>query len=63
MTLLFEDGTTAMRTFSINPTSRFNVWVRVEFPEAVGKRFGAVVESLGDTPAQFVVERAMYWDW
>ena len=63
VTLLFEDGTTASRTFAINPTSRFNVWVRVEFPEAVGTRFGALVESLGDTPAQLVVERAMYWDW
>jgi hypothetical protein len=35
---------------------------RAEFPEALGKRFGALVESLGTTPAQIVVERAMYWD-
>jgi len=27
-----------------------------------GTRFGAVVESLGATPAQIVVERAMYWN-
>jgi hypothetical protein len=27
-----------------------------------GTRFGAVVESLGGTPAQIVVERAMYWN-
>ena len=27
-----------------------------------GTRFGAIVESLGSTPAQIVVERAMYWD-
>ena len=33
-----------------------------EFPAALNKRFGAIVESLGDTPAQIVVERAMYWD-
>lgn len=31
-------------------------------PEAAGRRFGAVVESLGDAPAQIVVERAVYWD-
>ena len=35
---------------------------RAEFPAAVNKRFGAIVESLGATPAQIVVERAMYWD-
>jgi hypothetical protein len=62
VTLLFEDGTSAQRTFAVSPTSRFNVWVRVEFPEAVGKRFGATVESLGETRAPLVVERAMYWD-
>ena len=32
------------------------------FQQAAGKRFGAIVESLGTTPAQIVVERAMYWD-
>jgi hypothetical protein len=32
------------------------------FLEAAGRRFGAFVESVGDTPAQIVVERAMYWD-
>jgi hypothetical protein len=26
----------------------------------VNRRFGIVVQSLGDTPAQIVVERAMY---
>lgn len=65
VTLLFEDGTTAERTFgpeSIPARSRFNVPVGALFAEAAGKRFGAVVESLGDPPAQLVVERAMYWD-
>ena len=42
--------------------SRFNVPVRPEFPEAVGRRFGAIVESARSAPAQIVVERAMYWD-
>ena len=36
--------------------------VNYHFPQAVGKRFGAIVESLGTTPAQVVVEQAMYWD-
>ncbi len=61
-TLLFEDGTTAERTFDVAAKSRFNVDVRNEFPSAVGRRFGAVIESLGSTPIQIVVERAMYWN-
>ncbi len=62
VTVHFEDGTTVVRTFPIAATSRFNVDVGTEFPESIGKRFGVVVESLGVTPAQLVVERAMYSD-
>ena len=58
--LYFEDGTTAERVFALLARSRTNVSVSVEFPEAVGKRFGALIESLGPAPAQVVVERAMY---
>jgi hypothetical protein len=60
VTLLFEDGTTAAKTFALNPISRFNVNVAQEFSSAGGRRFGAIVESLGATPARIVVERAMY---
>lgn len=60
VTLRFEDGTSAEKTFGVAARSRFNVWVKAEFPVSVGKRFGAIVESLGATPAQLVVERAMY---
>lgn len=60
VTLLFEDGTTAERTYSLQPTSRFNIAVANEFPEAANRRFGAVIESLGETPPEIVVERAMY---
>jgi M6 family metalloprotease-like protein len=60
VTLLFEDATTATREFVVAPQSRFNVWVREEFPQARGRRFGAIVQSLGAAPAQLVVERAMY---
>jgi pimeloyl-ACP methyl ester carboxylesterase len=62
VTLLFDDGTTVDRTFPLNPNSRFNVDVAAEFPAAAGRRFGALVESLGDLPARLVVERAMYSD-
>ncbi len=62
VTLLFEDGTTAVKEFGVAARSRFNVAVRTEFPAAHDRRFGAIVESLGTTPAQLVVERAMYWN-
>ena len=62
VTLLFEDGTSAVKEFDVAARSRFNVAVRTEFPGALNKRFGAIVESLGTAPAQIVVERAMYWD-
>jgi hypothetical protein len=60
VTLLFEDGTSAIRTFDLGASSRFNVSVASDFPEAAGRRFGALVESLGASPMPIVVERAMY---
>jgi hypothetical protein len=60
VTLFFEDGTTLTRTFAVKGTSRFNVAVAAEFPDANGRRYGALIESLGAAPAQLVVERAMY---
>ena len=62
VTLLMEDGTTVSRDFPITARSRFNIDVGAEFPAAQGKRFGTIIESVGDTPAQLVVERAMYWN-
>ena len=63
VTLYFEDGTSAQKTYALAANSRSNVDVAPDFGAAVqGKRFGAVVESLGATPAQIVVERAMYWN-
>jgi hypothetical protein len=66
VSVLFEDGTAAVtKPFTVTATSRFNVDVRSEFPEAVGKRFGVVVESLaanGNPAAPIVVEQARYHD-
>lgn len=61
-TLLFDDGQQVSRSFQVAATSRFNIAVASEFPEARGRRFGAVIESLGPSPIQTVVERAMYFD-
>jgi uncharacterized membrane protein len=61
VTLLFEDGTSMARTYPLPPLSRTNVAVGPAFDGAVtDRRFGAVIESTGNTPAQIVVERAMY---
>ena len=60
VTLLFEDGSSIDKTFAVTATSRFNVSVREEFPAALNKRFGALIESQGPTPAQLVVERSVY---
>jgi hypothetical protein len=64
VTLQFEDGTTAVQTYPLMPSSRFNVAVGAFFPEAVGRRFGVLIESLAapgaPAAAQLVVERAMY---
>ncbi len=63
VTVLFEDGTAPVsRDFPLAASSRSNVAPAADFPTTVGKRFGMLVESLGSTPAQIVVERAMYSD-
>jgi hypothetical protein len=61
VTLMFEGGTSLTKTYALPPSSRTNVAVGPSFGTAVtGRRFGAVIESTGTTPAQIVVERAMY---
>jgi hypothetical protein len=60
VTLLFEDGTTQTKAFTLPPSSRTNVSVQVEFANTDGRRYGAIVDSVGSTPAALVVERAMY---
>ncbi|AMY12425.1 hypothetical protein LuPra_05700 [Luteitalea pratensis] len=63
VTVLWEDGTAPLtRTFPLAANSRSNVAPAADFPETVGKRFGMLIESIGTTPAQIVVERAMYSD-
>lgn len=62
VTLLFEDGSSSELEVILKGNSRANVAVGVDFPESIGKRFGTLVESLGDMPVEMVVERAMYSD-
>lgn len=61
VTLYFEDGSTAMQVHPLPARARTTVAMGPDFGELVrGKRFGAVVESLGPAPVAIVVERAMY---
>ncbi|MGE3840786.1 MAG: choice-of-anchor Q domain-containing protein [Vicinamibacterales bacterium] len=59
VTLLYEDSTSDTKNFPLPANSRTNVSVATEFPNAMGRRFGAVVEALGGSAA-IAVERAMY---
>lgn len=63
VTLVLEGGGIQTVDVPLAASSRMNVPVIESwFPGVTGKRFGVLVESLGDTPAQIVVERAMYSD-
>ena len=57
--LLFEDGTPRPEPFPLSASSRTNMH-RHRLPGDRGKRFGTLIETQGATPAQIVVERAMY---
>jgi len=61
VTLVVEGGAPYVVDVPLPANSRTNVPViEAWFPGITGKRFGALIDSLGDTPAQIVVERAMY---
>ena len=59
VTLFYEDGTSESKVFALTAGSRTNVAVASEFPNAVGRRFGAIIEA-ASPGAQIAVERAMY---
>jgi hypothetical protein len=60
VTIYFEDGTSAQSTINLLANSRTSVSIADTFPSSNGRRFAIIVDSLGGTPAQLVVERAMY---
>lgn len=66
LTVIVENGPVLQKklTNALTPTRRLTLDVEAEFPEVAGRRFGAIVESLGDTGTKMplVVERAMYSD-
>jgi hypothetical protein len=61
VTVFVEGGGSHVRTYTVAPSSRFNVDIASQFGSAVANaRMGTLVESLGASPAPIVVERAMY---
>ena len=60
VTFMRSSGAPVTRTFSVGPTSRYNVYVNSVVPELAGQTFGALIESTNGVPV--VVERAMYWN-
>jgi hypothetical protein len=62
VSVILEDGTRHERRYAVLANSRFTLPIGAVFPNARNRRYGIVVESLGDLPAQIVVERATYFD-
>lgn len=63
VTLLFQGAPPAVsRRFHIGAGSRLGIDIADAFPEALGQRFGALVEVIGPAPPGIIVERAMYAD-
>jgi hypothetical protein len=62
VTVLRENAAPLTHDVTLEANSRTNVPIgpTPEFAAVVGTRFGVLVESLGDTPARIVVERATY---
>ena len=49
-----------MRTYTVNPTSRFNIDVNSRVPELANESFGALIEVTNGVG--IVVERSLYND-
>jgi hypothetical protein len=56
---LREGSTPIVRTYTVAPTSRFNVDPAAE-PELQNASFGAVIEVTNQVP--IIVEESLYWD-
>jgi lysophospholipase L1-like esterase len=64
-TFLREDGTGLVRTFVVNPSSRYTL-LTSQYPELGNQRFSAFFEAVDGngqpiTTQTFVAERAVYW--
>jgi hypothetical protein len=62
VTVLQENGAPLVKEIPLPASSRTNVPIgaTTEFSAVIGTHFGVLVQSLGSTPAQIVVERSTY---
>lgn len=60
LTVVYNDGTTSEKAVTLPGTSRQTYDIGTEFPEARGRQFSVIVESLSDPAAQLVVEVSRY---
>lgn len=60
VTLMLDDGSKVSRTVPLRANSRATVGTDGPFAVAQGHRFSALVQAIGDTPPQLVVERVTY---
>jgi hypothetical protein len=60
ITFVRESGTPVTKTFTVAPTSRFNVTIGpgTLVPELAAERFGAIIHAT----SPIMVERALYWN-
>ena len=57
---LREGGAPIEKTYTVQPTSRFNIDVKGDVPELDGGSFGAVIDVKNGVP--IAVERSLYWN-
>jgi hypothetical protein len=63
VTAVFGDGTAPVeRLFAIGANQRFTIRGRHRFPEVVGKGYSLIIESIGATPVDIVVDHSTYFD-
>jgi hypothetical protein len=63
VTALFSDGTAPIeKLYAIGPNQRFTIRGRQHFPEVVGKGYSFVIESIGATPVDVVVDHSTYFN-
>jgi uncharacterized repeat protein (TIGR01451 family) len=60
VTVAFDDGTNVVSTIDLPQTSRTTIDFGAVFPEARGRHFSAVIESVGAAPVPIVVEWSRY---
>ena len=63
VTAVFGDGTAPVeKLFAIGANQRFTIRGRQRFPEVIGKGYSFIIESIGATPVDIVVDHSTYFD-